>query len=121
MEQAPVSCIPNAKMLKTKKIIDEAKEIQNPELDLADKGIASFEEMPGLCEYSCNVSWKWCMTKFGNLFDCHSLLDASMCGGVAQILGNTPFDVSPILVRVPPLPHPSSFNSTLITWPQYEM
>jgi len=51
-----VSCIPNAKMLKTKKIIDEAKEIQNPELDLADKGIASFEEMPGLCEYSCNVS-----------------------------------------------------------------
>jgi len=56
MEQAPVSCIPNAKMLKTKKIIDEAKEIQNPELDLADKGIASFEEMPGLCECSCNVS-----------------------------------------------------------------
>ena len=106
MEQAPVSCIPNAKMLKTKKIIDEAKEIQNPELDLADKGIASFEEMPGLCEYSCNVSWKWCMTKFGNLFDCHSLLDASMCGGVAQMLGNTPFDVSPILVRVPPLTAP---------------
>jgi hypothetical protein len=43
-------------MLKAKKIIDEAKEIQNPELDLADKGIVSFEEMPGLCECSCNVS-----------------------------------------------------------------
>lgn len=51
MNQAPVSCIPNSgKMSKAKKVIDEAKEIQNPELDLADKGIATFEEMPGLCE-----------------------------------------------------------------------
>jgi hypothetical protein len=38
-------------MSKAKKVIDEAKEIQNPELDLMDKGISSFEEMPGLCEY----------------------------------------------------------------------
>ena len=96
MEQAPVSCIPNAKMLKAKKIIDEAKEIQNPELDLADKGIASFEEMPGLCECSCNVSWMWCMTKFGNLFDCASLVYASMSGGVAPMRGNTYFYVGQI-------------------------
>ena len=49
MSQAPVSCIPNtSKMSKAKKVIDEAKEIKNPELDLADKGIASFDEMPGL-------------------------------------------------------------------------
>lgn len=55
MNQAPVSCIPNTKMSRPKKVIDEAKEIQNPELDLADKGIASFEEMPGLCECVCDV------------------------------------------------------------------
>ncbi|KAF6206914.1 hypothetical protein GE061_018150 [Apolygus lucorum] len=49
MDGAPVSCIPtNQKMSKAKKIIDEAREIQNPELDLAEKGIASFDEMPGL-------------------------------------------------------------------------
>lgn len=55
MNQAPVSCIPNSKMSRAKKVIDEAKEIQNPELDLADKGIASFEEMPGLCECAYDV------------------------------------------------------------------
>lgn len=52
MSQTPVSCIPAAgKMAKAKKVLDEAREIQNPELDLADKGISSFDEMPGLCEY----------------------------------------------------------------------
>lgn len=52
MNEAPVSCLPtNTKMSRTKKVIEEAKEIQNPELDLADKGISTFEEMPGLCEY----------------------------------------------------------------------
>lgn len=51
MSQAPVSCIPAAgKMSKAKKVLDEAREIQNPELDLADKALASFEEMPGLRE-----------------------------------------------------------------------
>jgi hypothetical protein len=38
-------------------------------LDLADKGIASFEEMPGLCECACDVRWTSYVTKFGNLFD----------------------------------------------------
>lgn len=52
MNQAPVSCIPAAaKMSKAKKILDEARELQNPELDLADKNISTFEELPGLCEY----------------------------------------------------------------------
>lgn len=52
MNDAPVSCLPtNTKMSRAKKVIEEAKEIQNPELDLADKGIATFEEMPGLCKY----------------------------------------------------------------------
>lgn len=52
MNEAPVSCLPtNTKMSRAKKVIEEAKEIQNPELDLADKGISTFEEMPGLCEY----------------------------------------------------------------------
>lgn len=49
MEQTPVSCLPtNAKMSKAKKVLEEAREIENPELDLFDKGISTFEEMPGL-------------------------------------------------------------------------
>lgn len=51
MEQSQVSCIPNSsKMSKAKKVIEEAKEINNPELDLVDRGISSFEEMSGLCK-----------------------------------------------------------------------
>lgn len=51
MENGPVSCLPTTpKMSKAKKVIEEALENQNPELDLADKGIISFEEMPGLSE-----------------------------------------------------------------------
>jgi len=37
-------------MTKVKKIIDEAKECGNPELDLVDKGISSFDEIPSLCK-----------------------------------------------------------------------
>lgn len=37
-------------MSKLRKIIDEAKETKNPELDLVDKGITSFDEIPGLCK-----------------------------------------------------------------------
>lgn len=49
MENGPVSCLPTTpKMSKAKKVIEEALENQNPELDLADKGVVSFEEMPGL-------------------------------------------------------------------------
>lgn len=51
MENGPVSCLPTTpKMSKAKKVIEEAQENQNPELDLADKGVVSFEEMPGLSE-----------------------------------------------------------------------
>ncbi|KAM3967197.1 ras suppressor protein 1 [Aphomia sociella] len=47
--QPPVSCIPNtAKMSKAKKVIEEAREINNPEIDLVDKGISNLEEIPGL-------------------------------------------------------------------------
>jgi hypothetical protein len=53
MNEAPVSCIPaTGKMSKTKKIIDEARDLLNPELDLADKALTNFEEMPGLRESS---------------------------------------------------------------------
>lgn len=49
MEQTPVSCLPtNAKMSKAKKVLEEAREFENPELDLFDKGVSTFEEMPGL-------------------------------------------------------------------------
>lgn len=49
----PVSCIPNTgKMLKAKKVIEEAKEINNPEIDLVDKGISSLDDVPSLCKYT---------------------------------------------------------------------
>lgn len=51
LEQSPVSCLPtNGKMSKVKKVIEEAKQIQNPELDLVDKNVVSFEEIPGICK-----------------------------------------------------------------------
>jgi hypothetical protein len=56
-------------------------------LDLADKGIASFEEMPGLCECVRGVWWTWSMTKFGNLFSFHRRSFLSMGGGVALKCG----------------------------------
>lgn len=38
-------------MSKVKKVLDDAKDQNNPEIDLVDKGITSFEEMPGLRKY----------------------------------------------------------------------
>lgn len=35
-------------MAKVKKVVDEARELNNPELDLVDRGITSIEEIPGL-------------------------------------------------------------------------
>ncbi|CAH2240389.1 jg3797 [Pararge aegeria aegeria] len=35
-------------MSKAKKVIEEAKEINNPEIDLVDKGISNLDEIPGL-------------------------------------------------------------------------
>lgn len=67
MNQAPVSCIPAGKMSKAKKVLDEAREIQNPELDLADKGISTFEEMPGLRESSIYPVCPVLFAKLGNL------------------------------------------------------
>lgn len=64
MENGPVSCLPTTpKMSKVKKVIEDALENQNPELDLADKGVASFEEMPGLSEctkFEHFLLWKSC-------------------------------------------------------------
>ena len=39
-------------MSKVRKIMDEAKESRNPELDLVDKGISSFDEIPNLRKLS---------------------------------------------------------------------
>ncbi|KAG8314499.1 Ras suppressor protein 1 [Homalodisca vitripennis] len=67
MNEAPVSCLPtHPKMSRAKKVIEEAKEIQNPELDLADKGITTFEEMPGLCKYKLVLS---IMSFYKNVID----------------------------------------------------
>lgn len=52
MNGAPVSCLPvNSKISKAKKVLEEAREIQNKELDLVDKNVSTFEELPGVCEY----------------------------------------------------------------------
>ena len=60
MEQGSVSCnFLSAKMAKVKRVIDDARDAQNPELDLVDKGIASFEEMPGLCEFLNRSTWRY--------------------------------------------------------------
>lgn len=68
MEQTPVSCLPtNAKMSKAKKVLEEAREIENPELDLFDKGISTFEEMPGLCKSVITILYV-VFTKFGKLY-----------------------------------------------------
>jgi len=50
MDSSPVSCnfVGNSKMTKPKRVIEEAREIKNPELDLVEKGILAFEELPGL-------------------------------------------------------------------------
>lgn len=37
-------------MSKAKKVLDEARAAQERELDLVDKGICTFDEMPGLCK-----------------------------------------------------------------------
>ena len=62
-----MSCIPAGKMSKAKKVLDEAREIQNPELDLADKSISTFEEMPGLRESSIS---SWDLFRSPNLATC---------------------------------------------------
>lgn len=38
-------------MSKVRKLIEEAKESKNPELELVDKGISSFDEIPGIRKY----------------------------------------------------------------------
>ena len=41
---------------KIKKLVDEARESENPELDLVDKGIANILEIPGFGEFLCLTS-----------------------------------------------------------------
>lgn len=65
----PVSCIPNTgKMSKAKKVIEEAKEINNPEIDLVDKGISSLDEVPGLCKSVVAVVFAFYGTIYINKF-----------------------------------------------------
>ena len=51
-------------MSKLRKIIDEAKESKNPELDLVDKGISSFDEIPGLRKFSLHKSFQLLLMRF---------------------------------------------------------
>ncbi|GBM50157.1 hypothetical protein AVEN_50054-1 [Araneus ventricosus] len=69
----PTSCnfLEFNKMSKVKKILDDAREQNNPEIDLVDKGITSFEEMPALSN--------WVVVKYDESF---------YAGEVTQVLGN---------------------------------
>lgn len=42
---------PGKMSAKAKKVLDEARGHGNPELELADKGLANLEELPGLREF----------------------------------------------------------------------
>lgn len=53
MNQGPVSCLPmNSKMSKVKKALDDARDSRARELDLVDKNVISFDEMPGLRKFT---------------------------------------------------------------------
>lgn len=46
-----VQCLPvSSKMSKVKKILDEARELQNREIDLVEKNLHSFDEIPTICK-----------------------------------------------------------------------
>lgn len=67
MNQGPVSCLPmNSKMSKVKKALDEARETSARELDLVDKNVISFDEMPGLCKFIGNMFAMLKRTIFGH-------------------------------------------------------
>lgn len=55
--QAPASCFSpvSSKMSKVKKILAEAREVQNREIDLVDQNISALEECPSLSEYQLQI------------------------------------------------------------------
>lgn len=66
MNQGPVSCLPmNSKMSKVKKALEEARDARARELDLVDKNVISFDEMPGLCKFIRNMFAMQRITIFG--------------------------------------------------------
>lgn len=48
-----VQCLPvsGKNMSKVKKILEEARDLQNREIDLVDKNLHSFDEIPSICEW----------------------------------------------------------------------
>lgn len=57
-------CLPvsGKNMSKVKKILEEARDLQTREIDLVDKNLHSFDEIPSICEW-----WKTfkSMPKYG--------------------------------------------------------
>lgn len=83
MNEGPVSCLPmNSKMSKVKKALEEARETHTRELDLVDKNVISFDEMPGLCKFTTkyvgNAQNYHIWTKIIKLFLLH-VMGASVC------------------------------------------
>jgi hypothetical protein len=52
-KMSQVQCLPvgGKNMSKVKKILEEARELQTREIDLVDRNISSFDELPGICKY----------------------------------------------------------------------
>lgn len=67
-----------------KKVLDEAKESGNPELELQDKQIVKIEDLPGLCEYLHHGFCYHSLTKNGKYYKC------SLC-----LWGELPIDWTP--------------------------
>ena len=40
---------------KLKKVVDESRETNNPELDLGDRGIVNIVDVPGLSKLNCKL------------------------------------------------------------------
>lgn len=59
-----VQCLPvsGKNMSKVKKILEEARDLQNREIDLVDKNLHSFDEIPSICEW---IKRPKSMSKYG--------------------------------------------------------
>lgn len=83
-------CLPvNAKMSKAKKVLDEARETQNRELDLVDKGLVSFEELPGLCKYAFRQTHENSCDKLKFIVKTHAKLNDAIGSKLTELCSMT--------------------------------
>lgn len=56
-------------MSKVKKIIEEARENQTREIDLVEKNVHNFDDLPGICEFNTVIFTKYGIDLFSNIWD----------------------------------------------------